>query len=393
MKTTKFKLSIVFFAILWVFAILTNTFFPTVFAQDNDLSFLNETAQTQTYAKGMVVIEAESGRILAQNNCNLSLPMASTTKIMTALVALKSGMPLDEEFEVDPASVGIEGTSLYLKKGERKTLRELLLGLMLPSGNDAAVAIACHVAGSQEKFVELMNKQAKDLGLVNTCFANAHGLDAENHHTSAYDLAIITAEAMKNETFCEIAKTKNATVCGNEEIAKKQLRNKNKLLWEMEECDGVKTGYTDNARRCFVASATKNGMRLVCVVLNCGPMFEEAKRLLNDAFEKYQMCQLLKPYCPQKDVRVENGTKDFVKTYSVKSFSLPLTAEERQQIKLEVDLPKSIEACVVKEQEIGEVRVMLDNKVLFSEKIYAQEDVASTKFFDKIEEIVDYWNL
>lgn len=366
---------------------------PKVFAEGEDVSFLNETKEEQTYAKGMVVIEAESKRILLQNNCHASFPMASTTKIMTALVALESGKPLDCPFKVDPRCVGIEGTSLYLKKDEEKTLKELLFGLMLPSGNDASVAIACYIAGSEENFVKMMNEKARELGLENTSFSNAHGLDAPNHQTSAFDLAIITAEAMKNETFREIVKTKTTTISGNEEVSKKQLKNMNKLLWEMEECEGVKTGFTDKARRCFVASAKKNGMRLICVLLNCGPMFEEAKRLLNMGFEKYEIYSLLDSYSPQDEIYVENGTKNSVKTFSKKQFSFPLTKEEREKIDVETILPKTLSAPVLKEQEVGEIKISIGDKTLFVEKIYAQDEVQSTKFFDKLEEIANYWNL
>ena len=354
---------------------------------------LDATTATTSYASGMVVIEAESGRILYQKNCNERLAMASTTKIMTALLALESGLDLDEEFTVDERSVGVEGTSLYLRKGEKKTLKELLYGLMLPSGNDAAVAIACRVSGSEEEFVKLMNQKAGELGLKNTSFANAHGLDSEGHYTSAYDLAMITAEAMKNPTFCEIVKTKNVTVSGNEEVSGKALKNKNKLLWSMEGCEGVKTGFTDNAKRCFVCSAKRDGMRLICVVLNCGPMFEEAERLLNMGFDNFKKYTLLSSYQPNETVPVKDGVSETVKTLTRRHFSIPLTVEERSNVEYEVDLPKEIQAPVEKEQELGEVKVKLGDKVLFTEKIYAMEEVESTRFFDKVEQITDYWNI
>ena len=281
----KTKQKIRFFIIVFLIFIMVSSYITTTVIAKKYMqvsaekaegaAVLDATTTTTSYACGMVVIEAESGRILYQKNCNERLAMASTTKIMTALLALESGLDLDEEFIVDERSVGIEGTSLYLRKGEKKTLKELLYGLMLPSGNDAAVAIACRVSGSEEEFVKLMNQKASELGLKNTSFANAHGLDSEGHYTSAYDLAMITAEAMKNPTFCEIVKAKNVTVSGNEEVSGKALKNKNKLLWSMEGCEGVKTGFTDNAKRCFVCSAKRDGMRLICVVLNCGPMFEE----------------------------------------------------------------------------------------------------------------------
>ena len=398
-KVENFKFFIVVFLIFIVlFSYISTTVIAKKYIQvsaekNQGAAVLDCKVESSSYANGMVVIEADSKRILYQKNCNDKLPMASTTKIMTALVALSSNLDLDEQFTVDPRSIGIEGTSLYLKKGEKKTLRELLYGLMLPSGNDAAVAIACRVAGSEEEFVCLMNETAKELGLKNTSFANAHGLDKEGHYTSAYDLAVITAKAMENQTFCEIVGTKNITVSGNEEISAKALKNKNKLLWSLEGCEGVKTGFTDNAKRCFVCSVKKDGMRLICVVLNCGPMFEEAERLINLGFENFKKYTLLSSYQPNEAVPVKDGESSSVRTLTQKHFSIPLTVEEYKNIEYEVDLPKEIKAPVEKEQELGEVRIKLGDKILFTEKIYAMEEVESTRFFDKVEEISNYWNI
>ncbi len=396
MKIRKVKLIILILCLVMIFSFIFSSFLakPTeVVAENRDLSFLDSTEETATYARGMAVIEASTGRILYQKNCHGQFPMASTTKIMTALVALENSTNLDETFEVDPRSVGIEGTSLYLKKGEKKTLRELLYGLMLPSGNDAAVAIACRVCGNEDKFVELMNKKASELGLENTSFANVHGLDMEGHFTSAYDLAKITACAMENPVFREIVSTKNIRVSGNDEVPAKLLKNKNKLLWEMDCCEGVKTGFTDNAKRCFVASAKQNGMRLICVVLNCGPMFEESKRLLQMGFENYSMVSLLKEYSKQPSVCVEKGVKENVETFSKRKFDFPLSKQEIEKIKTEIELLSSIEAPIEKEQELGKISIKLGDETIFEEKIYSTNKIESTKFMDKIEKITNNWNL
>ncbi len=257
---------------------------------------MNSKQETASYAKSMALIERDSGRLLYQKNSDHKLAMASTTKIMTALVAIKNCTNFDEKFKVDPRAVGIEGTSLYLHKDEEKSVRELLYGLILPSGNDAAMALACRIAGGQEEFCKMMNEEAKRLGAVNTNFVNPHGLDEEGHYTTAYDLALITAEGMKNEIFRDIVATKKITVSGNEEVSAKFLKNKNKLLWSLEGCNGVKTGFTDNAGRCFVGSVEKDGMTLICVVLNCGPMFEEVEKFINIGFENYKIYDLLPAY-------------------------------------------------------------------------------------------------
>jgi D-alanyl-D-alanine carboxypeptidase (penicillin-binding protein 5/6) len=363
--------------------------------QENSLPItqINASSETASFAKAMAVIEKDSGRLLYQKNSSQKLAMASTTKIMTALVALKNCKDLDERFKVDDRAVGIEGTSLYLHKNEEKSIRELLYGVMLPSGNDAAVAIACRISGSEEKFCKLMNEEAKKVGALNTNFMNAHGLDEEGHYTTAYDLALITAEAMKNETFREIASTQKIKVSGNEEVVAKFLKNKNRLLWSVEGCNGVKTGFTDNAGRCFVCSIEKNGMTLICVVLNCGPMFEEAEKLLVTAFEEYKLYELLSAYSPCQDILVTKGVEKSVDTMTRRKFSYPLTLEEYAKIEYEINLPENIEAPVEKEQIVGEINIKLDNCLLFSEKIYTINYVESTKFFDKLEKIIDYWNI
>lgn len=344
-------------------------------------------------AKSMVVIEADSRRVLNDKNKDERLAMASTTKIMTALVTCKNVKDFDEVVAINDNAVGIEGTSMYLKKGEKLTVKELLYGLMLPSGNDAAMALAYYVGGSEEGFVEMMNEQAKELNLQNTHFANPHGLDAGGHYTSAYDLAIITAEALKNDTFKEIVSTKNIRVTGSKENEPRFLSNKNKLLKTLEGCTGVKTGFTDNAGRCFVCSCTRDGMTLISVVLNCGPMFEESAKLLNACFEKYKMREILEPYAQGENIKVSNGESDFVQTVTKHGFSYPLTDEEFNNIKIVRNQPEIIDAPVVKEQKIGEIEIYLDKNLLFKENIYTIENVKSTKYLDKIWEIVDEWNI
>lgn len=357
------------------------------------LNQVNATESTMTYAKAMAVVERDSGRLLYQKNSDEKLAMASTTKIMTALVALNNCTNLDEIFKVDDRAVGIEGTSLYLRKNEEKSVRELLYGLMLPSGNDAAVALAYRISGSEDEFCRLMNEEAQKVGAVNTNFANPHGLDEDGHYTTAYDLALITAEAMKNDTFREIVSTKNVRVSGNEEVAAKPLKNKNKLLWSVESCNGVKTGFTDNAGRCFVCSIERNGMTLICVVLNCGPMFEEAEKLLSVAFENYKNYELLSAYSPNQKISVVKGVESSVDTMTRRKFSYPLTIDEYAKIEYVVELPDNLEAPVEKEQIVGEIQIKLNNHLLFSEKIYTINDVESTKFFDKLEKVIDYWNI
>ena len=256
--------------------------------------------------KGMCVL-ANDNKVLYEYNKDVKLPMASTTKIITAIVTLENCDDLDKLITVADESVGIEGTSIYLRKNEQISIRNLLYGLILASGNDAATALAYEIGGSEEKFVEMMNDFVKRLGLTNTQLKNPHGLDADGHYTSAYDLAAITNYALNNETFLEIVSTKTK-VLNEGEPNVRYLRNKNKLLFSEEGCIGVKTGFTDNAGRCLVNACERDGMRVVSVVLNCGPMFEECDRLNNLAFNEYELKTFVEPY----GLVVDKGKSSFI---------------------------------------------------------------------------------
>ena len=212
-------------------------------------------------AASYILMDAASGRELASENADDPRLIASTTKIMTALIALESLDP-DREVEIDPAWTGIEGSTMYLTAGQVLTVRDLLYGLMLASGNDAAVALACLTAGSVESFAGLMNERAAELGCENTHFANPNGLDSDDHFSSARDLALIAREAIRNDGFREIASTSNAVICGH------TFTNHNRLLRECEGVFGVKTGFTEAAGRTLVSCCEREGISLICVTLN-----------------------------------------------------------------------------------------------------------------------------
>ena len=352
----------------------------------------NETACAEelTSAKSMCVMETSSNRVFYSKNMNQKLAMASTTKIMTAITAIESGMDLDEIFEVSPKSIGISGTSIYLREGEKLTLRKLLYGLMLVSGNDASVAIGEQVGKGVEHFIDMMNWKAKQIGALNTHFENTHGLDAKGHYTTAYDLALISSYALKNEAFKEIVSTKNIQIT-NEEGKIRYFKNKNKLLFNLEGAEGVKTGFTDDAGRCLVSAVSRNGMEVVCVVLNCGPMFEESANLLNSAFENYEMVDLTKNYDIPSFIEVEDGRKDAVGIFTNKTFKYPLTKNEIEKINYEYKLKEKIEAPVTKGDEIGEIRIYLNKDLLFSEKIYTMEDIRTKGVLQKIFDVISQW--
>ena len=232
-------------------------------------------------AKSAILIDCTSGRVLKEKNADQMSLIASTTKIMTALVICERCNVLDR-MRIPKEAVGIEGSSMYLREGEIFTIQDLLYGLMLHSGNDAAVALSIYCAGTIEGFSQLMNDKAKSLGMENTHFENPHGLDTANHYSTASDLAILASYAMNNPIFEKIVSTKTITV-GN-----RSLKNHNKLLWLLEGADGVKTGYTKAAGRILVSSAKRDGRRLVAVTINDPNDWQDHQALIESAFTCYE---------------------------------------------------------------------------------------------------------
>ena len=313
-----------FFIVLGIcFVFFLNSFiFMNVYAEDDSLFY--EKVEYSCSAKSAVMIEASTKRIVYNKNEHQTLPMASTTKIVTAITVIENCDDLDKVITIDKSCVGVSGTSIYLKEGEQISIRELLYGLMLRSGNDASVALAMEVGGSVEKFCDMMNEMAKSVGAKNSSFKNPHGLDEQGHYTTASDLALITAHALENKDFAEIVKTKSIKICEGKDNFR-YLVNKNKLLNKLDGCIGVKTGFTDDAGRCLVSACERDGLRFVCVVFNCGPMFEESFDMFNLAFQKFRMVEILPSYFYVKNVEVKNGDKDNVGLYSKNGLSLPLS--------------------------------------------------------------------
>ncbi|REE94230.1 D-alanyl-D-alanine carboxypeptidase [Paenibacillus taihuensis] len=244
-----------------------------------------------TQAKGAALIDVESGRILYSHNGDKPMLIASLTKIMTAIVAIEHGN-LNDMVQTSIRAAGKEGSSIYLQRGEKMSLLNMLYGLMLRSGNDAATAIAEHVGGSEEGFVLMMNDKAQMLGLENSQFMNPSGLDAPGHYSSANDLAKLTAYALKNPIFKEIVKTKSKTAPNPNDQWDYLWKNKNKMLTMYEGADGVKTGYTKKSLRCLVSSATRDGQQLVAVTLNDSDDWQDHQKLLDFGFANYHLSEV-----------------------------------------------------------------------------------------------------
>jgi len=317
-------------------------------------------------AESMVVMERTSGRILYSKAKDKVLPMASTTKIITAIVAIENTKDLDEKHLVTKDMTGIEGSSIYLKAGEHLSIRELLFGLMLRSGNDSAIAIAKIVAGSVESFVKMMNELCLRLNLTNTNIVTVNGLHDDNHYTSAKDLAKVSCYALSNEVFKEIVSTKEKVI--SNELDKKNkcrlLKNKNRLLKILDGADGVKTGYTTKAGRCFVGSATRNGFQVVCVVLNCREMFEETERLINKAFSEYHM-ELVQNKGKIINSEINSKLQNSIIFVKNNTF-LPLKPKEINLLKTKYEIFEK----PLGDGQIGFKYFLVENDLIFSEKIY-----------------------
>jgi D-alanyl-D-alanine carboxypeptidase (penicillin-binding protein 5/6) len=249
---------------------------------------LAETPPPYVSCEAAILMEWQSGAILAQHNAFRRMYPASITKMMTALLALENGR-LEEYVEVSPEAANQPGSSMYLSSGDVFTLEDLLYGLMLNSGNDAAWAIAEHIGGDAETFFDMMNRRAQEIGAINTRYRNPHGLTDPNHYTTAFDLALIARTCLRHPYFRSLVATKEKDVLDATEEVRLQLANTNRLLWVYLGADGVKTGTTESAGQCLVASATRDGMRLLAVVLNSADRWSDAARLLDYGFTQYRV--------------------------------------------------------------------------------------------------------
>ena len=301
-------------------------------------------------ATSMITIEADSGRVLYESNSHKPLPMASTTKIITAITVIEN-CDINDEVKIDDSAIGVEGSSIYLQYGETLRVIDLLYGLMLQSGNDCAVALAVHTAGSIENFARMMNATAKKAGAENSNFTNPHGLHNDNHYTTAYDLAMISAYAMKNDIFKKIVVTKSYRMPYHGKDYDRVFSNKNKILFNFDGGNGIKTGFTKKAGRCLVASAERNGMMVISVVLNCPSMFEDCAALMEKAFNEYENSLIIEKNTEIARTNVINGELDTVALYCKKEFKYPLTKGEKSRLVIDINLME--QTAPIKKDEVA----------------------------------------
>lgn len=347
-------------------------------------------ADVESSAKAAVLIERNTSMVLLKHNDNQALPMASTTKVMTALMALERGN-MDDVVTVGRNAYGVPGTSIYLSEGERITLRDLLYGLMLASGNDAAVAIAEHIGGDVPTFCQMMTQRAAELGCESTVFINPNGLPAQGHQTTAYDLAMIAREAMTHDLFREIVSTRRASIPWEGRSYHRILNNKNRLLSDYEGATGIKTGYTKAAGRCLVFGAKRDGLEVIGVVLNCGDWFDEATRLMDLGFARYEYFLAFEPGDSVRVLPVTDGTQETVCIRTERELGAPVLKGEIPT--LEYDMPETLPAGLQQGDIIGEARMMLDGRTLASTPLVLSETLNTRDYGYELERFVRLWPL
>ncbi|MBQ6142949.1 MAG: D-alanyl-D-alanine carboxypeptidase [Clostridia bacterium] len=354
------------FLVFILFAALLN--FSVIFSGALDIS-----------AQSGILICADSGSVIWSKNETEPLPMASTTKIMTSLLALEHMEACgNKEIEITEEMVRVEGTSMGLRAGNIVNLEALVQGMLLCSGNDAANAAAIAVGGDVNNFIDLMNEKAKMIGMENTKFSTPSGLDKDNHHSTAKDMAILGAYAMENENFLKITSQKSMPVKFLSPNKTVRLKNHNKLLRLYDGCIGVKTGFTKLAGRCLVSCAEKNGVRLICVTLNAPNDWDDHMSLYNFGFEN----TVLKKFCDvgfKISVPLKNSSEGNLECECNSEFSAVFKKGDELKITRQVEIPDVLELPIERGQILGKVVYYLDGKIVGKNDILSSREVKKIK--------------
>lgn len=353
-----------------------------------DISFASEENSLNLNARSCIVLDRNSKKIIFGKNEYNRVKMASTTKIMTATVIIEN-CDLSQTVTVSKKAAGTGGSRLGLKTGDKITIRDLLYGLLLCSGNDAAIALAETAAGSVQNFSNMMNNKAKELGLNNSHFESPHGLDSDNHYTTAYELALLADYALQNSTFRNIVGTKNYTITING--YPKNITNTNELLGSLDGVYGVKTGFTNGANRCLVTSCKRGEMDIICVVLGCDTKnfrTQDSIKLINYTFENFEYLDIKNLIDRKFENYKNNNTNPFeinkgvsndleIRCFSTEPSIIPIKKDEKNSIKVNFELKKSLEAPINTNLKVGSFRVYSDNRTIL------EGDILTTNSIDK----------
>ncbi len=345
-------------------------------------------------AKGAVLIEQESGRVLYEQNAYAPLPMASTTKIMTCILAIEEGK-LDDIVTTSKRASGAPPVKLHLKVGEKQRLGDLLYALMLQSDNDVAVAVAEHIGGSVEHFCDMMTEKAKAIGAEHTSFKTPNGLDAEGHYASAYDMALIGAYALKNPEFVKIVTTTNITIptIPTENSKQHDLQNKNRFIYAYQGSNGIKTGFTGKAGHCFVGGAVKNDMQLVAAALGSGwgkggktQKYTDVINMMDYGFKNYEKVVLLEPTEEVTTVPIEKALVEEAIISCKDRITLPLTQAEKEKVYIKKVLPTELIAPIKAGEQVGELQIICEGITLAKVPLTAKEDVEKASILDYVKQ-------
>ena len=379
--------------IFFIVFILLVSFTIPVFADNSEVEEL------ELNARIALIYDRASGRVLYEKNGDKQTPMASTTKIMTAIVVLEN-TNLKDIVTIDSKSASIGGSRLGLKKDDKVTINDLLYGLMLRSGNDAASALAIYVGGSIQNFADMMNNKAEELGLTNSHFVVPHGLDNEGHYTTAHELAKITDYALKNETFKKIVSTSNTTISINGNL--KQINNTNKLLNSVSGVYGVKTGFTNGAGRCLVTAWEKNDMDIITVIIGADTnnlRTTDTKKLIEYVEKNYELVNIKEIIEEEFEkwkkintgrIFVEKGSKNWVELLleEMNFENMIINKTDINKIDIKTDILYSLKAPIKQNEIIGTLEVLVDGENISTLEIYNKEEIRKKEIRDYLTEFM-----
>lgn len=369
--------------LILVFSMLTST-----------VGFANQSAALEITAPSAILMEASTGRILYEKECRVSRPIASVTKIMTVLLIMEAidndSLKYDDMIETSEYAAKMGGSQIYLEVGEKMSVDHMLKAILVSSANDACAAMAEHLAGSMETFVANMNQRAKELGMEHTHFVNTNGLDAENHESCAYDVGLMSRELLKHPD------VKKYTTIWQDSLRDGSfvLSNTNKLIRFYDGATGLKTGYTSNAKHCLSATAQKNGMELIAVVLGAptsNDRFNDAKKLLDFGFATYEIRQGIEKESEVGEIRVENGKSDILKLVTGSSFSALEEKTNKNEIQKKIEIPDCVMAPVEKGQVIGQMKFQKGEEEIGCVDLVAANEVPKKTYFDILNHMIEAW--
>ncbi|ABW19131.1 D-alanyl-D-alanine carboxypeptidase family protein [Alkaliphilus oremlandii] len=350
-----------------------------------------DTAPFDINAKSAILIDANTGTVLYEKNIHEKLPPASVTKIMTMLLVMEAidsnKITLNDKVTVSERASKMGGTQLYLEPGEVKTVEELMKGVAIRSANDASLALGEHIAGTEELFVQEMNRRAKELGMNNTTFVNTNGLPAEGHVTTAYDIAIMSRELLKHKSIHKWLTTWMDTVVVGKRQSEQSLVNTNRLINSYQGANGIKTGYTTEALHCLSASATRGGTTFISVILaapSSQVRFNEAAKLLDYGFANYNTVEVVKKDGFVGNISLNKGKKAEIELVAKDNLNVLVKKGEEAKVHKEIVLPEFINAPIKKGDTVGEIIVKLDETEVGKIDIVSKEDVEKSSIINTL---------